>query len=97
MDLGEFQQRMKDLYGAKDAARGPDGTFMYLIEEVGELAEACREPADHDLQGEFADCLAWLASLATLHGVDLAAAAEHKYPHRCPDCRTSPCACNTKP
>ncbi len=97
MDLGEFQQRMRDLYGAKDAARGPDGTFMYLIEEVGELAEACREPSRHDLHGEFADCLAWLASLATLHGVDLAAAAERKYPRHCPACRTSPCVCATKP
>ena len=97
MDLHDFQRRMQALYGVKDAARGPAGTFMYLIEEVGELAEACREPGKHDLEGEFADCLAWLASLATLHGVDLAAAAERKYPVTCPACRNSPCVCATKP
>ncbi len=97
MDLAAFQARMQDLYGAKDAARGQAGTFMYLIEEVGELAEACREPDKHDLEGEFADCLAWLSSLANLHGVDLAAAAEAKYPSRCLACRTTPCACATKP
>lgn len=97
MDLREFQARLHALYGAKDAARGPAGTFMYLIEEVGELAEACREPARHDLPGEFADVLAWLASLASLHGIDLAAAAEAKYPPQCPACRSRPCACATKP
>jgi len=97
MDLAVFQQRMRELYGAKDAARGQAGTFMYLIEEVGELAEACREPGKHDLPGEFADCLAWLASLANLHGIDLAVAAETKYPARCPACRSAPCACSSKP
>ena len=42
---------------------------MYFMEEVGELAEALREPEQHDLDGEFADCLAWLTSLAHLAGV----------------------------
>lgn len=97
MDLRVFQAQMRQLYGAKDAARGPDGTFMYLIEEVGELAEACREPGRHDLPGEFADVFAWLTSLANLHGIDLAAAAAAKYPLRCPACGASPCACASKP
>mgnify|MGYP003870250177 CR=1 FL=1 len=97
MDLREFQEHMRGLYGAKDAARGRDGTFMYLIEEVGELAEACREPASHDLPGEFADVLAWLTSLANLHGIDLADAASAKYPVTCPACRAKPCICATKP
>jgi len=98
-DLGvrEFQERMRTLYGAKDAGRGSAGTFMYLIEEVGELAEACREPDRHDLPGEFADVLAWLASLANLHGIDLAAVAAAKYPAACPRCAASPCRCATKP
>lgn len=95
--LREFQERMRALYGGKDAQRGPAGTFMYLVEEVGELAEACREPDRHDLPGEFADVLAWLASLANLHGVDLAAATTAKYPPACPGCGVSPCRCATKP
>jgi NTP pyrophosphatase (non-canonical NTP hydrolase) len=97
MDLRAFQERMRQLYGVKDAARGPDGTFMYLIEEVGELAEACREPATHDLPGEFADVCAWLASLANLHGIDLASAVQAKYPVVCADCGATPCVCATKP
>jgi NTP pyrophosphatase (non-canonical NTP hydrolase) len=96
-DLGLFQARIAATYGAKDAKRGLPGTFMYLAEEVGELAEALREPAKHDLSGEFADCLAWLVSLAHLAGVDLAAAVAKKYPGFCGCCGRSPCVCRTKP
>lgn len=95
--IHEFQERMRLLYGGKDGQRGSAGTFMYLVEEVGELAEACRDPGHHDLPGEFADVLAWLASLANLHGIDLATAAAAKYPPACPGCGTSPCRCATKP
>jgi NTP pyrophosphatase (non-canonical NTP hydrolase) len=96
-DLAAFQARIAATYGAKDAKRGLPGTFMYLAEEVGELAEALREPAKHDLSGEFADCLAWLVSLAHLAGVDLAAAVAKKYPGFCGCCGRSPCVCRTKP
>jgi NTP pyrophosphatase (non-canonical NTP hydrolase) len=96
-DLAAFQARIAATYGAKDAARGLPGTFMYLAEEVGELAEALREPAKHDLSGEFADCLAWLVSLAHLAGVELAAAAAKKYPGICGCCGRTPCTCRTKP
>ncbi|MCS6970121.1 MAG: MazG nucleotide pyrophosphohydrolase domain-containing protein [Planctomycetota bacterium] len=97
MEIGEFQRRMRALYGAKDAARGPDATFLYFVAEVGELAEACREPQRHDLAGEFADCFAWLVSLADLHGIDLEAAVARKYPAVCRRCGSSPCACSGKP
>ena len=98
MDLRRFQADIAATYGAKDAARGTAGTFMYFMEEVGELAEALREPAKHDLDGEFADCLAWLTSLAHLSGVDLAAAAQAKYgAGTCTSCGKRPCACATKP
>lgn len=97
VDLRAFQDSIARAYGDKDAARGVAGTFMYFVEEVGELAEALREPSRHDLRGEFADCLAWLASLAHLAGVDLAAAAEAKYPGVCSVCGRSPCGCDSKP
>jgi NTP pyrophosphatase (non-canonical NTP hydrolase) len=97
MDLRTFQQRIARTYGAKDAARGIPGTFMYFTEEVGELAEALREPERQDLPGEFADCLAWLTSLAHLAGVDLAAAAEAKYGAGCTTCGRDPCGCDSKP
>jgi NTP pyrophosphatase (non-canonical NTP hydrolase) len=96
-DLRAFQAQIAHTFGAKDAARGLSGTFMYFIEEVGELSEALREPGRHDLAGEFADCQAWLASLAHLAGVDLAAATAAKYPGRCPVCGEPRCRCATKP
>ncbi len=96
-DLRAFQRRIATTFGDKDAARGLAGTFMYFVEEVGELSEALREPGDHDLAGEFADCQAWLASLAHLAGVDLAAATAAKYPGSCPVCAQERCRCATKP
>ena len=97
MNIADFQRQIAATYGEKDGQRGLSGTFMYLIEEIGELAEALREPEQHDLPGEFADCLAWLASLAHLSGIDLEAAAWAKYPACCPDCQASPCRCQGKP
>jgi len=97
MDLRAFQDEIGRTYGAKDAARGTAGTFMYFMEEVGELAEALREPGTHDLDGEFADCLAWLTSLAHLAGVDLAAVTQAKYGAVCRHCGKSPCQCISKP
>jgi NTP pyrophosphatase (non-canonical NTP hydrolase) len=96
-DLAAFQRHIGETYGAKDARRGTAGTFMYFMEEVGELAEALREPDKHDLEGEFADCVAWLTSLAHLAGVDLAAATAAKYPGSCPRCASTPCRCDSKP
>lgn len=97
MDLAEFQRQIAATFGAKDRARGRDGTFMYLLAEIGELAEALREPDRHDLPGEFADCLAWLVSLADLAGIDLATVTAAKYPAYCRRCGTSPCRCCGKP
>lgn len=97
MDLAAFQHHIAATYGAKDGERGIAGTFMYFSEEVGELAEALREPEDHDLPGEFADCLAWLTSLAHLAGVDLGAATTAKYGAGCSGCGESPCVCASKP
>lgn len=96
-DLRSFQRHMAETYGDKDCQRGSAGTFMYLMEEIGELAEALREPDQHDLGGEFADCLAWLTSLAHVAGIDLAAVTAEKYPGICQRCGQSPCVCPTKP
>jgi len=97
MDVYEFQGRIAATFGEKDSKRGIPGTFMYFVEEVGELSEALREPEDHDLEGEFADCFAWLVSLAHIAGVDLAAVTAKKYGTDCPGCGESPCTCDTKP
>lgn len=91
--LARLQQHIQCLYGAKDAARGVEGTFMWFLEEVGELASALRGEPRHPLAEEFADVLAWLATLANVAGVDLQAAVAKKYGETCPGCGASPCAC----
>lgn len=96
MKLSQFQKHIDQLYGAKDRARGVDGTFMYLIEEVGELATALREGSLEDQAGEFADVVAWTASLAALAGVDLEKAVSEKYA-ACSGCQNIPCSCSSKP
>ena len=42
MTLRELQQLIRNMYHDKDAARGVEGTFMWLTEEIGELATALR-------------------------------------------------------
>jgi len=97
MTLGELQQRIRTLFGSKDSRRGVEGTFMWFMEEVGELAAALRDPnADRDnLVLEFADVLAWLATLANIAGVNLEDAVWRKYGAGCPKCGASPCICGT--
>ena len=91
--LGELQDRIRTLYGAKDAARGVEGTFMWFMEEVGELSAALRSGPADALELEFADVLAWLVTLANCSGVDLAAAVAKKYGGGCPGCGETPCGC----
>lgn len=83
---------MRATYGARDAARGSDATFRWLTEEVGELARALRKDDRANLELEFSDVLAWLASLANLRGVDLDDAMA-RYADGCPKCHATPCRC----
>ena len=91
--LSELQQVIRDTYDAKDRRRGVDGTFMWFMEEVGELAAALRGGTDQQRAAEFADVLAWLATLANIADVDLDAAVEAKYGRGCPRCERTPCVC----
>ncbi|MEX0679021.1 MAG: MazG nucleotide pyrophosphohydrolase domain-containing protein [Pirellulales bacterium] len=81
------------MYFDKDVARGIDGTFMWLMEEIGELAAALRNPAHEDRLDEFADVLAWLATIANVAGVDLSEAVARKYGAGCPGCGKFVCTC----
>ena len=90
LTFAAFQELIRDRYFPTDNARGPAGTFLLFMEEVGELATALhdnRPPATPaspggkkrpitpeeraNLEEEFADVLAWLATLANITGVDL--------------------------
>lgn len=81
------------MFGAKDAARGIDGTFMWFLEEVGELAGSLRKGPKEELALEFADVLAWLVTLANIAGVDLDEAIKRKYGTGCPRCGRAVCEC----
>ncbi len=91
--LDGFQQLIRQMYFEKDAARGVDGTFMWLMEEVGELAAALRSGTHEERLGEFADVLAWLATIANVAGVDLGEAVTRKYGSGCPGCGRFVCSC----
>jgi NTP pyrophosphatase (non-canonical NTP hydrolase) len=92
MHLREFQSQMRALYGDRDRERGLARTFAWFTEECGELSRAVFRGDDADRAREFADVLAWLASLADQAGVDLADVAE-RYAGGCPRCGAQPCGC----
>jgi NTP pyrophosphatase (non-canonical NTP hydrolase) len=91
--LREFQAQMARLYGDRDRERGLSRTFAWFTEECGELSRALFRGDDEDRRREFADVLAWLASLADQAGVDLAEAAA-RYAAGCPRCHATPCGCD---
>lgn len=92
--LKAFQSQIEALYLARDRQRGIDGTFIWFVEEVGELAkELRRRPRDGQrIQEEMGDVLAWLVTLASLLEVDIEAAAR-RYEGGCPKCGGLPCHC----
>jgi len=91
--LGDLQTLIRHMYSSKDEARGVDGTFMWLMEEVGELATALRTGDRENLHEEFADVIAWLATIANVAGVDLSLALQKKYGSGCPGCQRWECTC----
>ena len=108
VSIAAFQKVIREMYFEKDDARGIPATFMWLLEEVGELSTALRETSPEEaqrippvelekrrqnLQAEFADVLAWLATIANVAEVDLGAAIADKYGSGCPGCQDFVCVC----
>ncbi|MGA2257982.1 MAG: MazG nucleotide pyrophosphohydrolase domain-containing protein [Thermoguttaceae bacterium] len=93
VSLSDFQLLIRRMYHEKDVVRGVEGTFMWLMEEVGELATALRNGSHEERLGEFADVLAWLTTIANVVGVDLTQAVLQKYGAGCPGCGRFVCAC----
>lgn len=87
LTISAFQQHIRDRYYQTDSARGTPGTFMWFVEEVGELATALHKrngeggntSGGDNLPEEFADVLAWLCTLANINDIDLADAVRRKY------------------
>ncbi len=84
---------MRRLYFKRDCERGVKGTFDWLVDEVEELKEALESGDREATEKEFADVIAWLASLANVTRFDLEKAAIEKYNGKCPKCGGSPCQC----
>jgi NTP pyrophosphatase (non-canonical NTP hydrolase) len=93
VDLDDFQRLIEETFGSRDRERGVPSSVAWLAEEVGELAQAVRKGSHEDRVHEFADVLAWLASLANQVGVDLSVAVQ-RYAAGCPRCAAIPCECS---
>ena len=93
VSLADLQALIRKMYFEKDQARGIEGTFLWLMEEIGELATALRSGTHQERLEEFADVLAWLATIANVAGVDLSEAIAHKYGRGCPGCGQFVCRC----
>jgi NTP pyrophosphatase (non-canonical NTP hydrolase) len=81
MHISEFQQLISKKYKKRDLERGVPATFMWFIEEVGELSTALASDSEQNRQDEFADVFAWLCTLANISGVDLEKACK-KYTNK---------------
>ncbi|MCF7956228.1 MAG: nucleotide pyrophosphohydrolase [Phycisphaerae bacterium] len=76
MQISEFQEFIREKYGERDAQRGTAATFMWFIEEVGELATGLSGDDEENKIEEFADVFAWLCTLANINGVNLEKACD---------------------
>ena len=95
MRVAELQDTVRRTYLERDAARGVDGVFRWMVEEVGELARTIRHD-DHPARvHEVGDVLAWLLSVANLLDVDAEEAAA-RYARGCPRCGSAPCRCEPR-
>ncbi len=92
MDVAALQAQITATFGVRDRARGLDGTFRRLVEEVGEVAKAIRGADRAALALELSDVVAWTLSVAALCDVDLDQVLG-RYAGGCPRCAASPCRC----
>jgi NTP pyrophosphatase (non-canonical NTP hydrolase) len=85
LTIAALQHLIRERYYATDHARGTPATFMWFIEEIGELSTALannapgKSPTSEqraNLDEEFADVIAWLCTLANINNVDLTVALE---------------------
>jgi NTP pyrophosphatase (non-canonical NTP hydrolase) len=98
MKISEFQELMKTLFFHQDSKRGIEKTFLWLVEEIGELSNALRKSAPNtsEVADELADVVAWTCSLANLMDIDMEKALYEKYPNKCLKCNSNPCKCGKK-
>ncbi|MBS7643543.1 nucleotide pyrophosphohydrolase [Candidatus Bathyarchaeota archaeon] len=91
--IRDFQDLMKELYFHRDSQRGVDRTYIWLVEEVGELGDAIITNNQTAIEDEVSDIFAWLASLCNILNFDLESVVMKKYKNSCPRCKSRPCRC----
>ena len=95
MTIADFQKAIEATFGARDRKRGVERSFLWLVEEVGELAEAIRHGTPDEVEHEVGDVLAWLVSIANIAGIDVQEAAR-RFAKSCPYCHHIPCTCRSE-
>ena len=95
MRLSDFQNLIKDLYLQNDKERGIRSSFIWLVEEIGELATLINSKNIDKIKvtEELADVIAWAISIANILDIDIEKALYDKYPNQCKKCSSSPCKC----
>ncbi|MCD5397350.1 nucleotide pyrophosphohydrolase [candidate division NPL-UPA2 bacterium] len=93
MTVFEFQHLIEKIYYEKDNERGAERTFLWFVEEIGELAAAIRGKDGREVKAELSDVFVWLVGLANLLNIDLEEVASI-YENGCPGCRKLPCQCS---
>jgi len=78
MHIKQFQELIRKRYARRDLKKGTPATFMWFVEEVGELATilAEKDSTNREKQEEFADVFAWLCTLANINDVDIESACK---------------------
>lgn len=79
LTIKEAQKLMHQMFFKRDSERGVYATFTWLVEEVGELANAILNNDTENIEEEIADVIAWTLSLANLLGIDAEKAFRKKY------------------
>ncbi|MGC4005102.1 MAG: MazG nucleotide pyrophosphohydrolase domain-containing protein [Pirellulales bacterium] len=79
LTIASFQNHIRERYEKVDRECGTPKTFLWFMEEVGELATALLWKRPANLEEEFADVIAWLCTLANINDIDLAKVITKKY------------------
>jgi len=95
MNIREFQTLIRDLYFEQDQKRGLKNSYIWLIEEIGELASVLKKTEINldEASEELSDIFAWTTSIANLLNIDLETVLIKKYPNICIKCKSNPCVC----
>jgi NTP pyrophosphatase (non-canonical NTP hydrolase) len=93
MEISRTQRLIDQVYGERDRERGVERTALWLVSELGEVADALAKNNQESLREEVSDVLAWLLSLCNVAGIDLEREFLRKYGKGCPRCNSVPCRC----